>query len=375
MRILVTGFTANYGGVENFIMNYYRVMKQLDDSLIIDIISTAEQPAFQDEIEKMGGKVWRIPRARNKRKQTIKLKEIMNNEYYNIIWCNKCDLSDIVYLKIAYKYKIPVRIIHSHSSSNMYTGIRGIVVGILHHCNKRNVERYTTEFWSCSDYASEWMYLKKRVESKNYKFVPNAVDTNKFYYSNERREQYRNNFQISDKLVVGCVGTFAYAKNPHFVLEIFKEMYNLNKQVVMLWVGNGNLKEEIEKRIVDYGLESVVQLMGVRHDVSELMQSMDCLLLPSKFEGLPVVAIEAQAVGLHVFAAKEGISEQSKATECFHFLSLEMNAAEWARNILQANLEHKDTRSELIRNGFEMQEAGTKLYNQLKTLVDRIEKQ
>ncbi|MFI3213064.1 MAG: glycosyltransferase [Eubacteriales bacterium] len=337
MKILVTGFTANYGGVENFIMNYYRVMKQLDHSVVIDIMSTAEKPAFHDELEKMGGKVWKIPRNRYKWKQKNVIRSILQSseEQYDVFWCNKCELADITYLKVAKKCDIKVRILHSHNSNNMYTGFRKYGVQLLHEFNKRNVKRFATDYWACSDYAANWMFMEDIIGTNNYKFVPNAVDIKRFQYNENIRDEYRKKLNVEDKLVIGTVGRFNYQKNPEFILETFREIYKINSNAVLLWIGVGELQDKIKQLVIQYNLENVVFFLGIRQDVNYLMQAMDCFLLPSRFEGLPVVAVESQIAGLPTFISREGISEQVKFTEYIYRLSLKDPIEDWAKCILK----------------------------------------
>lgn len=367
MRILVTGFTANYGGVENFIMNYYRVMKRLDDTVVIDIISTAVKPAFQEEIEGMGGRVWRISRNRYKWKQKREIKEVLQNNKYDVLWCNKCELAEIIALQEAYYAKIPVRILHSHNSDNMHKGIRNWMVSFVHGKNKYRVSKFATEFWACSAYAAKWMFMKKVIENQ-YKFIPNMIDSNKFRYNEEVRLEVRSNLQVEKNVVVGCVGRFSKQKNPLFTLEIFKEIAKLLPTAKLVWIGIGELFEVIQEKIVEYHLEDSVQLLGERQDVCELMQGMDYLLLPSLFEGLPVVAIEAQAAGLPVIAAEEGISKETKITKYMMFLSLNDTAKKWAEVIVALDLKHSDTYEEICRKGFDCQYAGKILLDNLYKL-------
>lgn len=375
MKILVTGFTSNYGGVENFIMNYYRVMKKLDTQFILDIISMSENPAYKAELIESGSRVWKIARGRNKFRQRQELKKIMRENQYDILWCNKCDLADITILKVGTTCGIPVRIIHSHNSENMYEGLRGKLIDVLHRYNRNQLAKYVTGYWACSDYAAEWLFVPEIVEEKKYRFVPNAIDCEKFRFDNIIRNEYRRILNIEEKFVVGCVGRFSYQKNPEFTLEIFREIVKMNSNAMLIWVGVGELQESIEEKIRRYRLEDKVQLLGVRNDVEKLMQAMDCLILPSRFEGLPVVAVEAQAAGLPVFAAEEGISQQTKITEKCHFLSLKMEPEKWATTIAEINraFYEKDKKIDVdekfINRGFEIESASANILNYFKQLL------
>ncbi|MFI3327174.1 MAG: glycosyltransferase, partial [Clostridia bacterium] len=169
--------------------------------------------------------------------------------------------------------------------------------------------------------------------------------------------------------VVGCVARISFQKNPEFIVDIFNEIHKSNENSVLLWAGTGELQEQIEMKIKEYNIEKSVVFLGMRQDVPNLMQAMDCLLLPSRFEGLPVVAIEAQAAGLHVFASSEGISKQTKITEFFHFLSLQQSSKQWAEEIMSTNLEHKDTYEEIKKAEFDINISAESILKKLKMVA------
>lgn len=373
MKILVTGFTGNYGGVETFIINHYIEMKKLDSNLKIDIISTSKEPAFHREVTQMGGNVWIIPRARYKWKQRNVLRKIMVSENYDVLWCNKCDLADITFLKVASQCAIPVRIIHSHNSQNLYDGLKGKIVTKLHFYHKKQLKNYATDYWACSDYAAEWLFPPTIIKKSQYTFIPNAINCEKFRFQKEIRDHYREKFHLTDQFVVGCIGRFSYQKNPEFTLEIFRELVKKEPNVVLVWIGAGELQSNIMKLVTSYGLNDNVLFLGVRQDVSQWMQAMDCLLLPSRFEGLPVVAVEAQASGLPVFAAREGISRQTQISDSFCFLSLEESSADWATKILETRgtCNRIDGTEILKCNGFEIGMASKSLLGTFNLLLER----
>lgn len=365
MKILVTGFTANYGGVETFLMNYYKALQKLNKTIVIDIITTSEKVAFKEEMIRMGGQVHQVPNARHKIKLEKAVNKIMQDNKYDVFWCNKCDLSDIAALKQAYKNQIPVRILHSHNSNNLFTGIRSKIVDVLHNLNKNKAAKYATKYWACSDYAAKWLF-PENIANDGYEFIPNAVNTQNFKYDASIRERYRKNLDIEDKLVLGTVGRFSYQKNPEFVLEIFSEIHKINPNSVLIWAGIGELEQIVKNKIEELGLIDCVKLLGMRHDVNNLLQAMDCFLLPSRFEGLPVVAVEAQAVGLTVYAAKDGITDQTKITDQFNFMSLSQSPKQWADEILVKDLTHVDTYEALVEKNFEINAAAESLLKKIK---------
>lgn len=365
MRILVTGFTANYGGVETFVMNYYIAMKKIDKTLEFDIVSTASEPAFKDEIIAMGGNVHLIPRARNKAKVKNELARIMTENKYDVFWCNKCDLSDITFIQEAYKHKIPMRILHSHNSNNLYTGLKNKIVQFLH--NKNKISKYATNNWACSDYAAKWMF----EDASDYLLVPNAIDTLKLKFNQEVRDEYREKLKISNKLVIGCVARISSQKNPEFIIDTFKEIHNSNPNAVLIWAGIGELMDTIKKKVFECNLEQSVQFLGVRRDVDKLMQAMDCLLVPSKFEGLGIVIIEAQAAGLHCVISKDVIPKDVDITPLVTRVSLDSSSKVWANEVLSIDLEHRDTYEEMKLSGFDINKTARELLNEFIVARDK----
>ena len=198
-RILVFGITDFPGGIESVIMNYYRNIDK--NKIQFDFLCNTENVAYEDEIKKLGGVIYRIP-ARSK--GYFKYKKSINNFFknyhdkYDAIWVNVCSLANIDYLKIAKKYNIKTRIIHCHTSQNMDSKLRGI----LHKFNKLFLKKYATNFWSCSASSSSWFYSKSIMNSNKFKIIKNAIDLDKFIFNNKIREEYRRDMKIDDDTIV-----------------------------------------------------------------------------------------------------------------------------------------------------------------------------
>lgn len=363
-KILVTGVTDNIGGVETFIINYYRAMRIYGD-IVLDVMCYTEHPAFEEELIKYGGKIIKIPSVRNpftSRNAVDKyLKE--HGKEYIALWCNKCDLFNIDFIKAAHKWGIPHIILHSHSSFNMYCGKKRLAVSFFHKLNKKSVEKYATDFWACSDYAAKWMFPKSLLESKKVQYIPNAVDARRFSFDALIRNKVRKDLCLENELIIGCIGRLSYVKNPIFTLSVFDEIQKRKSDARLLMIGAGELEDEAKEYARTLGCKEKIQFLGIRNDVPDLMQAMDCVLLPSHFEGLPVVAVEAQAAGLHIFAASDGITAQTKLTDFLHFMPLSDGPEKWAEEILNTSLERRDTFDEMVDAGFEITNEGKKLYN------------
>lgn len=344
-KVLVFGITENPGGVESVIMNYYRHIDR--EKVQFDFLCNTKDVAYENEIKKLGGKIYRItPRCESKIRFYKDLKKFFSEKSmeYSTIWVNVCSLANIDYLKYAKKYGISKRIIHAHNSQNMDSFFRGM----LHKFDKIVLTKYATDFWSCSDDASKWFYNKKIKSSDKYLIVKNAIDINEFKYNESIRNEYRKNLDLDGKLVIGNVGRFHFQKNQIFLVKVFNELQKKEKKSVLLLVGDGEDRENIMNEVKKYQLTDNVIFLGVRNDVQNLMQAMDIFAFTSVFEGLGIVAIEAQVSGLPVIASNKVIPEEVCIDkEIFEFADLDKGEKYWAEKILKLAKKVETRRSKL----------------------------
>ncbi len=213
INVLIFGLTENPGGIESFIMSYYRNIDKND--IHFDFLcNTHNDVAFEDELEVNGSIVYHIEmRSKNRKKYKKELKCFFEKyaEKYNAIWINVCSLANIDYLIYAKKYNIPCRIIHSHNSMNMDSKLRGI----LHTINKQIVGKYATNFWACSHDAAKWFYKKSLIEKS--KIIPNAIDINAMRFSDEKRRMVREQYDWDNQTkVIGNIGRLHFQKTNYF---------------------------------------------------------------------------------------------------------------------------------------------------------------
>ena len=348
-KILLFGMTPNYCGVESFIINYYRNFDH--KKLKFDFLTYNKEPAYADEIRKNNDNIIVIPgRKDNYYKNQKYIKEIIKKNNYDIVWSNLCYLSDISVLKYACLYKVTKSIIHSNNSENM----AGVFHGLIHFINKKRIEKLATNFWACSKEAGEYFYNSKTINSEKFKIINNAIDINKFKFNIKIREKVRKELSVNDKFVLGHVGRFHFQKNHKFLIDIFFESQKRYPQSILLLIGEGELEPEIRRKVFEYNISDKVIFLGVRHDVNELMQAMDCFILPSVFEGLAFVGIEAQAAGLQLVISNT-ISKEINITDLVHTLSLKKDANEWAEFILSLkDFKHKNKLNKIVEAGFDI---------------------
>lgn len=357
-KILIFGMTSETGGVESFIMNYVRHM--VGNGIEFDFLAYNRRPAFSEEIESLGGKIIVIPgRGKNPFKCISAIKHLLKKTKYDAVWSNLCYLSDVLLLKYAKKSGVPTRIIHAHNNVNM----SGKINGFLHNCNRKKIGKIATDFWCCSDSAGEFFYPESVRSGEKYRVIPNAIDTEKFTFDSSVRESKRKELGIADKFVIGNVGRFHFQKNHMFLLEIFNQVCLMHQDSVLLLIGDGEIRPQIESKIEELGLENNVILLGRRGDVNELMCAMDVFLLPSLFEGLGIVLIEAQCSGLYCFASSNNIPQEAKVTDLLDFIDLNSEPKIWAEEILKAkNLLRKNHSSEVKESGYDIKVNSEKLY-------------
>lgn len=329
-RILVFGMTENPGGVESVIMNYYR---NIDRTKIqFDFLCNSyEKIAYEDEILKLGGKTIHFP-ARSKdyfgykRQLESFFKE--HAKEYAAIWVNVCSLANIDYLKIAKKYGIKKRIIHSHNSQNMDGKLRGY----LHQHNKKHIDTYATDFWACSEDAAKWFYdepiLKKCV------LIHNAIDVDKMKFDPAARQKIRSQLGWEDCYILGNIGRLHFQKNQSFILDVFAELLQSKQGARLVLVGQGEDEEMLKGKISKLCIGDKVYMAGLQSNPSEWLSAFDLFFFPSLFEGLSVVAMEAQANGVPVLASKGVIPSEVVINKNFMLYDLKDGAEEWSRHIL-----------------------------------------
>lgn len=287
------------GGVEAVIMNYYR---HIDRSKVqFDFICDEDSTNIPyEEIEKLGGKVILCPPYQKLGKYMKFLEELFRGKKYRIVHSNINTLS-VFPLKAAKKAGVPVRIAHSHSTSNPKEWKKNLIKNALRPFSKK----YATDYFACTKHAGEYQFGKKAVEQGKVKIITNAIEIEKYKFDPEARKRLRKEFGFKDSdYVIGNIGRMIPQKNQLFLVNAFSEFKKENPNAKLLIIGDGELKEKILAKIQKLGLEKDVHIESFRKDVNKCYSAMDIFAFPSIYEGLGVVAIEAQCNGLTVMASK-----------------------------------------------------------------------
>lgn len=322
--LFVTGSLAQ-NGTEMFMMNVLRHIDRKRYHIDFCIYSNEITPN-RIEAESYGSKVYVLPSRRQGPSKSIKACWNFMREHageYDAVHWNGGNLSGFMGF-ISYKYyKIPIRIVHAHSSN-----VVGFHNKILHKLHRQFISLFCTHLFACSSDAGKFFFKKKP-----FVIINNGIDVEKFDYNEQARNTLREEFNIpSDAIVLGHVGRFDDNKNHSFLLDIFVEYYKLNANSYLLLVGEGVTHEIIKEKAKQLGLSDRIIFTGPRGDVNKLMQVMDCFVMPSKFEGLPFVLVEAQCSGLPCVIS-DAINYDVDMTGNVCFLSLSRDLKNWVDTI------------------------------------------
>ena len=269
------------GGVESVVMNYYRNIdkSKVQFHFICDEDST-DIP--YDEIEKLGGKVIVVPPYQKLFKYQKELYKIFKENNYKIVHSHINALS-VFPLRIAKKAGVPIRIAHSHSTSNKKEWKKNIVKNILRPFSKV----YANKFFACTKHAGEWLFGKKIIERKELNVINNAIDLKKFEFNEKIREDLRKEFGIKeDTIVMGHIGRFMKQKNHDFLIDVFNELIKKDENSILILIGQGPLLNDIKQKVRDLKIEDKVKFIGQVTDVEKYYNIMDVFLFPSIYEGL-----------------------------------------------------------------------------------------
>ncbi len=290
-RVLHVLGHLRHGGAEIFLLN---MLRELENSgIIFDVMTRGENlPEVAEEIKKRGGKVIETPGFpkhiwKNYRCLNRFFKEHGNE--YRAIHVHANSLLYLLPLKLAKKYGILIRIIHSHNTHPAKSVYKG-----LHYLNRVRLGKLATKRVACSAAAGKWMFGKKPYEQ-----IRNAIDVSKFAYNEPVRERFRKQYRVSDVSVIGTVGRLEHQKNPFFLLDVFCEVRK-RMDVVLFIIGEGSLEEKLKHYAREKGVEASVIFLKNIANVNDYLQMMDVFVLPSLYEGLGISVIEAQTAGLQV---------------------------------------------------------------------------
>lgn len=355
-RIAVIMGKMHSGGKKNLVMEYYR---NIDRTKIqFDFLCDEDSNAIPyEEIENLGGNVYLIPS-------------------YNHILKNVREIKKICLIN---KYKI----IHSYNGTmnvfSMYAALRGGVpirisesISMAHKSDKKTILKYilkpfsklfVTHFAANGEMCGIWQFGEKKFKKGEITIFKTVIDSKKNRFDVQARQECRKKLSLEKNFVVGHIGRLTSQKNTLFIIDIFNEIRKIESSAKMIIIGDGDLREEMLYKIRDYKLEDSVLYLGRREDIIQFYNAMDCFILPSLYEGLPVVGVEAQCSGLPTFFSSEIPVESAIDNNLVEFISLESSPAAWAKSILDKSkaIKRMDHSNEVVNKGFDSKNEAKKM--------------
>lgn len=313
------------GGIESYLVSNYESMDLTH--LDIKIITTRKFSDIYDErLKEMNIEIIELLKEGKDSelnrtfKSRASFKQVMAEENFDVVHLNIYNGVSLSYSKLAYKLGVKRIIAHSHNSMIGNVRLKQLKMA-AHTIGKVRYQKYITDFWACSDLAGKWLFSSHH--EKNIRLMKNGINAEKFTFDKNKRNLFRKKYALEDDaLVVGNIGRLNNQKNQIFLIDLADNLRNKNIQFKMMIAGEGELKEELEQQIKDRNLENNVCLIGTITDTPTFYSGIDLFLLPSLFEGNPIVGIEAQCSGLRCYFSDK-ITKQLKIVESSEFLPID----------------------------------------------------
>lgn len=336
------------GGVEEMLCNYCKHMDSEKYEFIV-VYQHAPVDVCKKKIEASGCRTIRIT-ARNENffRNIIDSIEVIKSERPDIVHAHM-NLMNFCALYAARRNKVSVRISHSHIAEKDKSFMFNIMAAI---CKKLCVN-FSTALFTCGLEAGNYLYGKKLMSTGQVRLVENAIDLTYFKRNEKVRKEIRDKYNLNSNFVVGHVGRFSHQKNHERLLKIFYELLKLKDDSILLLIGTGELFDDIKKQVGLLGIENKVIFLGTTDEMNKMYNMMDVFVLPSRFEGFPVVSIEVQAAELPAVFS-DTIAPTCKITDSIEFMSLNQSDDEWAKKILFVAENKADSNLEKLYQKFDI---------------------
>lgn len=364
IRVLHVLGGVGLGGAESRIMDLYRQMDRSEIQFDFLVHRNSKKTEFyEEEIRKLGGHIYVLPRFRvyNYLAYRRAVRDFFRQHHeFRVVQGHMTSTAGI-YLPVARKSGVPVTVAHSRNAG-VVKGSKGIATKFF----RRKLAEKADHCFACSVLAGEDVFGKAAVEAGRVKIIHNAIDAGRFTYNAQKRAETRERLGLGEQLVLGHVGRFDYQKNHPYLIDIFAQLCRIREDAVLLLLGEGADQDRIREKCRELEIEERVRFLGNQKRPEDYYQAMDIFVLPSFFEGLPGVLVEAQAAGLKCFVS-DTVTREAKATDLVTYLSIEQPAKVWAERIVAAaGYERQDTYQTMKDAGFDVktQAAGYRLFYQ-----------
>ena len=360
--LFVHGGTLEKAGTERYMMNVLNHAQSHDIHIDFLVFGTKES-FYDEEVLMRGSKIYRIPyQFHDFKKQHVsirKIKKQIEKENYDIVHSH---MNALNYRVIKEMKKLGIKYSISHSHATRHFAENSHLISFLDQ-EKPKIADEANILLACSNEAGEFLY-----GNKNFIVLHNGIDLHSFGYSKKIRNAMRDGLNLDDKLVIGHAGRFTFEKNHNFVIDVFNELHKIKINSELLLLGEGPLEEKVMQKVKAYGLEKNVQFLGVQEYIEDYYQAMDIFLLPSLFEGLVTVLIEAQASGL-LCIASEDLPHLSDLTEHIYYQPID-DPKVWANLILEKqDYKRRSQTEQLQEHGFDATSDVLKLFEIYERLI------
>lgn len=327
------------GGVESVIQNYFSHMDRSQYNLDLMTYDVKSETCAK-KFENLGFRIIVVPPKRLGFIRSVReMNRVIKNGKYDVVHTHLTEWNCIP-MFLAWLNRVPVRISHSHMAAFPKSPREKTLFSLQKCINKI----FSNKLVACGDAAAVYLYGQRTVDKGMVEVINNAIDVSRFAPNEAIRKKVRDGLEIREgTLCVGHIGRFLEQKNHTFLIDIFFELQKEWIDSVLLLMGTGDLETGIKKKVSSLGIETKVYFLGLQKNPEHFYQAMDVFCLPSLFEGLPVVGIEAQAANLPCIVSDK-VSEEIKLTELVKFVSLNASASEWADAIINAHNNKKDVK-------------------------------
>ncbi len=398
IRILHVLGTLGVGGAECRIMDLYRNMdrERVQFDFLVhysaektgkksptsdELMAVREPDYFDNSVKKLGGRIFCLPKfvGTNANDYKAAIKRFFNEHQgeWKVVQGHMTSTAAI-YLPIAKKSGVPICIAHARSAG-VDNGIKGIATRILRApLQKEGITDYN---FACSREAGISVFGSRLVEAGSVKIIPNAIDLKHFAYNEETRLKIRDELGVSNALVIGHVGSFRYAKNHEFLLNVFAQVCRLldnddlnqysmlhGMRVRLLMLGKGPLMDDMKKLADRLHIYDRCIFAGNKSNASDYYQAMDYFCFPSRYEGLPGSVIEAQAAGLQCLVS-DSVTPEVNVTELVSMRSINSEPRDWARKILDDLLLHEDYQADALEEEIRLNQTLTQIAGERRESV------
>lgn len=346
IRVAVVMGKMHSGGKKNLVMEYYRHINR--NKVQFDFICDEDSNAIpKDEIEALGGRVYVITPYQHLMKNISEMRRIFRKNQYKIVHAYNNTLN--VFAMLAAKQAgVPIRINESISMGSNTGDWKNYIKNIL----KPFSRSFATHYMANGEVCGRWQFGDELFDKGKVTVFKTVIDTKKHQFEPELREKTRNELGLANNLVIGHIGRLTEQKNTLFLIDIFNEVQRIEPKARLLLVGDGNLKDAMLQKINNYSIKDKVVYLGRTEDIHRLYNAMDCFLLPSLYEGLPVVGVEAECTGLPMFFSTAVPEESSPCEDLGYFVGLDKSAKEWADFVLEHTrglIENRSSRVEEVK--------------------------